>query len=409
MNYQPDDDGIETKLPRLARDRNVTFRAEDIHRERTGIHAKLSISIGVEVILAWSTLNIEKDDERTRLANSANRRLNPDDAIYTKEHLKLDLDEFCGGLWHAHISTTMPEPTEGDDKAISFLLEPLVVEGGGTMIYAPPGAGKSNTAIAIAVSIDAGTNNLWHVKQIPTAFINLERSAQSLRNRLGAMNVALGLPRSRPLVMLNARGRTFSDLEDSIKEAVKKYHIGFGVLDSISRGGFGDLNENQPVNRAVDSLNKIFPSWLALGHTPRSDESHIFGGVHHEAGADVMVQLTRQQEPDNKLGVALEITKANDFGQRPKIKLAMEFGERGLTAIRRAETHEFVKLDMKRKPDMKDALMDYLLDTGDATASQLAKELGYNRVNVSTMLRHDLAFVETRREKQNVFYGVKVL
>ena len=51
-------------------DHTITFKAESIRQERTGIHARLSILCDYTA-LAWSILNIEKSEERIRLANAA--------------------------------------------------------------------------------------------------------------------------------------------------------------------------------------------------------------------------------------------------------------------------------------------------------------------------------------------------
>ncbi len=107
------------------------------------------------------------------------------------------------------------------------------------------------------------------------------------------------------------------------------------ILDSISRAGVGDLNENQPVNRAIDMLNRLAPTWLAIAHTPRADETHVYGSVHFEAGEDLGVGLIAQTSMDGLLtGVGLRVDKANDLPKNIPLGIhAMEWDERGVIVL----------------------------------------------------------------------------
>jgi hypothetical protein len=147
----------------------------------------------------------------------------------------------------------------------------------------------------MAVSVDAGISSLWRVERVPALIVNLERGAESLATRLGRVNRVLGLDGRRPLFMLNARGRSLQDVMPAAERFVRREGIGFVVLDSISRSGFGDLKEDRVANAIVDALNRLCPTWLAVAHTPRSDETHEFVSVHFQAGEDVGIRLTSQE------------------------------------------------------------------------------------------------------------------
>ena len=165
--------------------------------------------------------------------------------------------------------------------------------------------------------LSANVDKVWPVSRAKVLFINLERSALSIQRRLGLVNTALGLDADRKLLTLNARGKSLVDIKDVVAATVAKYDVGLIILDSISRAGQGSLIEDRPVNAIVDTLNNLAPSWLALAHTPRSNESHVFGSVHFEAGADVVVKLLSERTEDT-LGIGLEIVKENDIGRTPK-------------------------------------------------------------------------------------------
>lgn len=48
----------------------------------------------------------------------------------------------------------------------------------------------------------------------------------------------------------------------------------------------------------------------------------------------------------------------------------------------------------------------YYQDTGDASASQIEKDLGFNRVSVARIFTKSGKFVQTRRVKHQAFYGL---
>lgn len=389
----------------------LTFKAQKISEEKTGIHARINILLDSQM-LAWSYFNVERSEDRTRLSNSAHQQIKSDMAkTYNKEDLRVDLDNFCSGLWEFEVAGSLPEMTAGDEevKPINFLLNPYVTEGGGTILFAPPGRGKSNSALLWAISIDAGINKFWTVTKTPILFINLERSRQSLRRRIALINKVLDLPSYRPLLLLNARGKSLSNVMPACRKAIKQYGVKCIFLDSISRAGYGDLNENRPVNAIIDALSSLCDTWVALAHTPRANEEHIFGGIHFDAGADIVVQLSSQIAEDGTLGIGYLITKSNDVPIPGQRILAFEFNELGLTAVRPARPSEFPEVEGKRKISMVNEIMDFIAnqDSGEASAIEIEKELGFNRVNISKALNHSGKFIKTRKEGREVFYGVK--
>ena len=54
----------------LANKEAVRFEARNLRRTNTGVHGYVEILDG-ETLLAWDTLNTDKNDQRTRLANHA--------------------------------------------------------------------------------------------------------------------------------------------------------------------------------------------------------------------------------------------------------------------------------------------------------------------------------------------------
>tara|TARA_Y100000310_G_scaffold90553_1_gene87873 strand:- start:24 stop:2033 length:2010 start_codon:yes stop_codon:yes gene_type:complete len=390
---------------------SISFGSMSLRQERTGIHSRISISYNYQP-LAWSLFNIERSEDRTRLANSAHSQLKGEiKGQYSKDNLRQDIDRFCAGLWDFWVSGFIPTLMAGEEAESppSFLLYPYILQGGGSILFSPPGKGKSQSALLWAVSIDAGIDSLWQVNKQPVLFINLERSVESLKRRLASINVLLGLPAKRPLLTLNARGKSLTAVAPAIRKSVQQYGVKLIILDSISRAGAGDLNEGTTANLVIDTLSSLCETWLALGHTPRASEEHLIGSVLADAGADIIIQL-RSQILGNKLGIGYEVTKANDLPQFNQKIYAFEFEDWRLKAVRPADVAEFPDIEAKSKVDMLEAVVSFLTDqdTGDASATIIAREVGYNRVNISSLLaKRTDKFIKTRRVKTSQYYGVK--
>ncbi len=386
----------------------ITFRAENVRRERTGVHSRVTILLDGSP-LAFDTFNIERDADRGRLARSAAERF-PDgiDTLVNPSALKGYLDAFTASLWDNSVSQDMPRlvvPSEILPR-LRFLLESYVLAGAGTILFAPPGAGKSYTTMLMAVSIDAGVSKLWPVNQARVLFVNLERSEESVRRRLWMCNKALGLPVTRPLLMLNRRGRTLAEISEAVKRCIRQEGVEVVFLDSISRSGAGDLIENQTANRTIDMLSALCPTWVALGHTPRADDTHAFGSVHFDAGADLMVQLTSQAK-DGTLGIGLKVTKSNDTPKGPMQAYALQFVDSALIDARPARSHEFGELAMSQKMSPVQEIINYLLEVGEATATEIADALDRDRANVSRLLNGCEEFVKTRKVGKEQYWALQ--
>ena len=393
----------------------ISFNAQDVRREHTGIHARISIAFD-EGHATYTTFNIGRSDERTKLTKQASKYI-PKGIEYTLDLLNEDIDKFCDGLWNYDLSHMVAESITGLEviPPIEYVLKPFVVEAGGTVLFAPPGRGKSYTGLLWAQSVNYGICKFWQVKRSVVLFVNLERSMMSVRRRLTMINRVLGLSYDSPLLMVNQRGRTLNDVAPIIKQAIRDKGVNVIVLDSISRAGYGDLTDNKAMNDIVDQLNALCSTWVALAHTPRTNEEHAFGSVMLDAGADVQVMLSTEISSNGTLGIGLESTKTNDTPHMPQQVLALEFDEVGLTNVREADPDEFPQIKEKSHEKLSDKIVDYIKDLpqGKATANQIAQVLNLNRSTVAQELLKEESFVKLNYIKGKAedgggqYYGVK--
>ena len=236
---------------------------------------------------------------------------------------------------------------------------------------------------------------------------SVETTKKSVAARLGNINEVLGLDRERALDVINARGRTLQDVALAIRQHIERAGTECILLDSLSRAGPGSLVEDDVVNAYCNILNSFQVAWFALGHSPRGDQSHLFGSQMFDAAADLMVRLTAQEKLQGPMGVALDLVKRNDVPKHPMWIGAFEFDKDGLVNIRHARPGEFHELELGEKMSMEDRVALHMARLGALSATKLAEDLGYNRSNVSEMLNHNERFVKVRKEGTALLYGLR--
>lgn len=392
----------------------LRFMAQDIRKAATGVHAKVCVVMN-SVTLAWTSFNVERDEDRVRLANSAYSHLDGeghalDRVEFPKNLMKHSLDLFCLGLWRETVSVDVGGILEGDPDIMPAhrMLGDYVLRDAGSIMFGQPGAGKSNTALAMADSLMWGIDQVWpvHDAAIPL-YINVERSAASMSGRLARINRALGLEPRVGFPFLNARGKSLSDIYEAAKQTIKQEGCTVVFYDSLSRAGFGSLVKDDVANQAMDMLNALGTTWVALAHSPRGDETHAFGSQMFDAAADLTVHLKSQTTRNGySTGIGLEVMKANDIRKPPMAVHVLEWDDDGLCGIRRARHGEFVELEAGEKKGREEQARQYLLSVGEATAVDVADAIGWARNHTSSLL--SAAAWATRTIKaRKVYYAVR--
>lgn len=400
-------DGRWRAVKKLPNGDSIGISARDVREEKTGLHAHIGIMFN-GVIAAHTVFNVGRDDERTRLANSAHKAMGKmavED--YTADTLKFDLGMFClelAELFHDRFEIT-------DTGAVRipsvdrFASRPYVLNGGGTILFAPPGAGKSWITYMLALSIHFGLNTYWQVNQTPILFVNLERSRASVEHRFAQLMPIMGIAGTLP--MIHARGQSLALVAEKCRRAVRERRSGVLFLDSISRGGGGSLVKDDVANETVDVMNSICQTWFAIGHTARDSGDHIFGSQHFDAGADLTVKLSSDQR-NNLLGIRLEIKKANDIRRPAPEYIALEFSDTTedseLVDIRPAREYEFPELDADKTMSGNERLAVYMAKVDEATTSQAAKETGIDIGQVSRMFTKSDVYQFARKAGREVYY-----
>jgi len=382
---------------------SIRFLLRDLRRERTGMHGRAAIALGGK-ILRYDTFNLGRAEERTRLSSGAHKLMPRDiqelaPAVDLAHQLDMVCLFACNEWENERVSIIEVDPGATAPQRV-LVLPPHVEIGSGTIIFGVPSAGKSWLLALMAVSLASGEKTLWAgPRRTPCIYVDLERNDAAFQRRLSQIGAAMGraLPR---IPYLKARGLGLSSLQKKLREWVKAHPGAIPLYDSISRMGGGSLVEDETANAMIDTANAVSETWVALGHSPRGDASHIFGSQLWDAGADMIIKLTSEKR-GNKLGCALAVTKANHAGIVPTISYELLFGEHGLSGFGTADARDWPELT----PNLPD-LLAMLLDADDFTATQLAAAAKVPRNTVIDNLDRDPRFKKLPKDGREVFYGL---
>lgn len=386
--------------------------ATDVRSQSTGKHAKLAIIRG-DAALAWDQMNFERHADRVRLANAAFAKLEPlEKKVLTKDVMLHLVNNFCAGLWPAYLNGNSAIMLSGGGKIepLDYYLYPFIVRDMSNITFGPRGAGKTYKALHQARVLDQGLDG---VKQRKVLFVQLERSAYSFGRRIQLVNRALGLDPALPMLTLCARGKSLAEVSDTIRRHVEQDGVEVTFIDSISRTGAGDLKDDRTANSIMDTVNRVCSTSVSLGHLShagRNDQgsAHVYGSIHFENAADIVVQLTSQRN-GNTLGVGMQIVKANDVGDNAMHYTAFDFDpDIGLIAIRPGSDRDFPDLALGRPQTLSAMARSYLLDVGKADAGEIAEAIGKDRGEVSRTL-NKMGGIGRERSGHKVLFFVEAV
>ena len=387
----------------------VRFVATNFRVERSHKHATVAIFQDT-YLLDEDDISIAKREERQRLMNSAYKALVEPMKTWTLAQSQTDFLTFLRTVWERWNDSTDVSMTHGtEQQPNAWLLAPYFIEGAGTILYAPPGSGKSWTALSMSISLDAGGSNIWTPqRQANVLYVNLERSEDSFARRIGALNEALGHERNRPLRMIHGRGKTLVDVQSNVTRAVKTHKIELIVVDSLSRAG-SSLVDDHAANQTMDILNGFDKAFLTVGHTPRGDTNHVFGSQMFTAAADAEFKLEGFAQ-EGFLYQKLSLTKSNDFGWVSDQALVYTMDpEYGVTHVNMIDADDFPTKEEeqdKRKAGARELNANelaWIVDQGAVTPSMMAKHFGRGDSWASRILA-DSNYVEGNKQGRSIVY-----
>ena len=344
----------------------------------------------------FTATNLFDADKRTKISNASITELKrisfdiTDERIvhsYDATKLKIDLHSIAKQTRTVIQDSTRATMTIGDpDIPFKYMVKPFLPQNSGVILYGSPKTGKSYLGGSLGISVDAGYDGIWPIEKAKVMYVNLERNEDSMRRRLGQINRALGLNPRRPLLMYNANESTLKQAYASIAKDMVKHEVKLVIIDSLTQSGYGDFNDNRVGAQVIKALNRLIKptgaSYLAIGHTPKSDENTLLGAQSQIAGADVMVSLksTYHQRNKKQLGIMLKMVRQNDSPPLDSPIVTLEWDNLGLRTIDTGDITNFSSL-MDQENDGRDPIElieDYLEDHGPQPVGKIHQAIVKN-------------------------------
>ena len=405
-NYSPDSGPYATKegaavARQFQHGKTGYLVAINIRYERTGWHAQIAVILDNHP-LESDNFNIERAEERWRLARRAYEQIQAIQGdgitltVWTSEKIRDDLLQFTYWIIQKYEQTQNEivkddmEPVEGLD----WLINPYILGGAATTMFAPPTAGKSTVALSMAISLATGSTELWEVEHtVPVLWVNLERPEDTVKMRARQLAYALKVQGDYGLNFLHRRGNTLPMVGPGIGRWVQENPGGFVFLDSISRGGLGKLIEDQTANAFTDTMHKVAPSgWLGIGHTSKADSNQMYGNTMFSAGADVELRL-RSQAKSTELGVKIELASSNHTSKTVSTTLAFSYEGDSLIAARKADEGEFSEIVALSAGQVSrtQRINEFFEQNSSGSATEISEATGIDLSDVTRMLNKSVA------------------
>ena len=327
----------------------IQFVARAIRRDKGQLRADVSIR--------YKGRELDRDEfrfsdraKRNALAGSAFLSLGGATTLPgKKEEMQLLLRQFNDCVEEQWQQSIVVEDVAGLAEPVTppWIVKDYVTAGAITALAAAPGKGKSWTGMLIAQSVQHAIPKLFEVYEpMPVLYVNLERSALSLRNRLGLVNRVLEIDAESTMPQLNARGRSMGEVQEAVRRHMEANGTQFVVIDSLSRMGMGSMTQDDSTNEMMDLINSFGAGTLLLAHTPRPAPSvsekgrkaairaseHVFGSQMITGAIDFEVILKAKDSEGQSL-VGMKVIKANDAPRARLRGWLYRYGPAGLINV----------------------------------------------------------------------------
>jgi hypothetical protein len=388
----------------------IGFHIRELRRETTGIHGMVAVGLEDGTPLAFDEFNLKRDKDRNHLAGRVHKRLGAiDSTTYSSMDVAQDIDTLCLWVlanWEQRSFKVERFDRNGTLPQLQPFLKPYIYDGMGSILFAPPGQGKSYILQIMAICVANGLEFPWPCVPAPVLYASFERTKRTLEIRERNICDSLGITDSH-VDYLHARGHSLKAVAPKIREYAKENPGCVVLLDSITRVGLGKMVEDTTANAFIDEMNSL-NSWIALAHTPKADSTTQYGSMGYEAGEDIGIHLQGEQR-GNSLGIKLEMVKVNDIKKAPAEYLTLGFGPNendGLVSIQRASHGEYPGLALTGR-DKLEHIKDLCLKRGKASVSQISDDTGIPRTTVGDYVKDEGIFYKHPKDGKEVFYSVK--
>ena len=199
---------------------------------------------------------------------------------------------------------------------MSYLVDPIIVQGQPNMLFGDGGLGKSLAAIWMASMVTEGWQAPWPT--MPGRVLYLDWEADHAEHHRRLKRIANGLGFDSPSAIGHRRcvGALAGDTE-ILSRAVKKYAIDMVIVDSANPACGGLPNDLDAVQNFFTALRHMEVTSLIIAHVPKGPDGQPrndpFGSVHWKNLCRNVWQIAKDSDMDaSSMKLALWHRKSNE-------------------------------------------------------------------------------------------------
>lgn len=221
-----------------------------------------------------------------------------------------------------------PEPVRlsaVEPAAAPFVIRPMVGGVGATNIAGAGGVGKSLWALACAMSVASGDGDYTGMtvqRSGPVVYVDWEADADTHAVRLRALAAGVGLAPSEDLHYI-AADSPLRLWAPALARRLTQIGAALVVIDSVMLARAGDAMGNTDTIAFYSALRTLPCPSLLVDHQSRESiregRNQAFGSITNENSARMMWTMRAQANH-----ITLYCYKGNNFGQLPRINLALD-------------------------------------------------------------------------------------
>lgn len=279
-------------------------------------------------------------------------------------------------------------PSEDDDLAPSYLLEPILYLNHPTVIFGDYGSLKSlfSLATVYVVQLPYHDNNLGLITTKETSrclYLDYEDDAGSFRRRWSALERGFGKG-AMPILYRRMTG-TLSDSIEQLQRIIHDKNISLIIVDSLGPAARGNLNDPEPAIRYHAALRQLGVTSLTLAHTAKDQLTKrrtIFGSIFFTSLARSVWEVKAEQETgEDEAIISLKHTKANLSRLHPPLGYKFTFTDNSITVAKADLRDTGLSGELPLPWQIKS-----LLREGPLTMREIAKGLGKGEDTIKTTL-----------------------
>jgi len=304
----------------------------------------------------------------------------------------------------ASSSHIMLETADPEKEDTPFLIKPLISSSGLSLWYSPPGAGKSMTALAAAVSVATGYPVFGNApSKIGTViYVDFEDESITHAIRLNAILKSMEWEGDTPSIVHFTVTGKFADAIGPIKTLIREHEAVLVIIDSIGQARGSDPSDGDSTIKLMKGMRSFKVPVLGVDHVTKVDYRAIAGGKvdpntvmaigsqFSTASARLawfFQKMTTSTQMHTKFN--LHNTKHNHVAQQDIVSMdvEMENNDRGLlTSVKFTTWERQMFYDITQPTKLEAAVVVHYRANRPLGSTELARMSGADRSTLATQM-----------------------